>query len=395
MPREKSKFQCWNFRQQLAVAVIAGVLILAVVTSLTVSRTTTETVRDRLYEQGRQLTQAFAKQADFALVSSTEDFAKNAVNLVVGYDNVKAAAIYHFTGESYYSGGNRGLLQSYPFGNLADQVKLALDGEDWHFIAPVFSEDDSMVGFEEDEPTRELSGYVAVVIDKKVLREMRRYILRNNTLVSLGMAVLLLFGLLALAGKITRPLEHLSSIMRRAENSEKQLRSEVYGPKDIVDMQHAFNSMMGVLERRELELLQAKDAALESARIKGEFAANVSHELRTPMNAILGMLDLLMTMGLSPKQSEYVDTAKSAGEALLGLLMMYWTFPRWSPQKLPSTRKKSLSRNCWTRWWACWPVTPSSVKWSWAMYVARMFPAYSCRCGPNTSGTDQFDRQRH
>ena len=38
------------------------------------------------------------------------------------------------------------------------------------------------------------------------------------------------------------------------------------------------------------------------------------------MNAVLGMLDLLMTMGLSAKQLEYVETAKMSGESLLQLI---------------------------------------------------------------------------
>ena len=47
----------------------------------------------------------------------------------------------------------------------------------------------------------------------------------------------------------------------------------------------------------------------QPAKAKGEFAANVTHELRTPMNAVLGMLDLVLTMGLTTKQQEYVETA--------------------------------------------------------------------------------------
>jgi len=78
--------------------------------------------------------------------------------------------------------------------------------------------------------------------------------------------------------------------------------------------------MMEVLERRQHDLQKAMQSALESAKAKGEFAANVTHELRTPMNAVLGMLDLLLTMGLTTKQQEYVETAKTSAHALLSLI---------------------------------------------------------------------------
>ena len=45
------------------------------------------------------------------------------------------------------------------------------------------------------------------------------------------------------------------------------------------------------LKEAEAELAQARDAALESARLKSEFLANTSHEIRTPMNAIVGMTE--------------------------------------------------------------------------------------------------------
>ncbi|WP_256361397.1 sensor histidine kinase, partial [Methylomonas koyamae] len=86
--------------------------------------------------------------------------------------------------------------------------------------------------------------------------------------------------------------------------------------------------MMQVLETREELLEQARDKALESARLKGEFAANVSHELRTPLNAVLGMLELLQDMGLTPKQLEYSTVARNAGEALLKLIEDILDFSR-------------------------------------------------------------------
>ncbi len=71
-------------------------------------------------------------------------------------------------------------------------------------------------------------------------------------------------------------------------------------------------------QKQEIELLLKK--AEDASRFKSQFLANVSHEIRTPMNAILGMTELALNTHLSEEQQDCLETVKSSGESLLGLL---------------------------------------------------------------------------
>ncbi len=70
----------------------------------------------------------------------------------------------------------------------------------------------------------------------------------------------------------------------------------------------------------EVELGKARDAALESARMKTQFLTNISHEIRTPMNAVVGMLQLLIDTKLDEEQEEFARTALSSADELLGMI---------------------------------------------------------------------------
>jgi PAS domain S-box-containing protein len=89
---------------------------------------------------------------------------------------------------------------------------------------------------------------------------------------------------------------------------------------DYEPIQGIVMNFSDITERKKLfeDLVEARDKAEESDRLKSAFLANMSHEIRTPMNGILGFTNLLNDSDITEEERKnYIHIIQKSGDRLL------------------------------------------------------------------------------
>ena len=298
--------------------------MLAAVTTLVFTEVSSREMRAYILEGGLKLAENLANQSTLAILYESQETAAEVAGSFMAYPDVTGVDIYTSAGAEVFHAGESVALDHLSL-SKADAVSLYKEDDDfWYFISPVLSGGQSAEQAETLDSMHakfesETLGYVGLVIGKNTLIKLTEDILVYNLLVLSCVATALLFVILVLTHRLTSPISYLANTMRKAGLGERKLRANMPGPKDIEEMQQAFNAMMETLENREIALESARDRAMELAREKSQFASVVSHELRTPLNGILGMLELMSDHD-SQEDRPYLEIATHSAQSLLSLV---------------------------------------------------------------------------
>jgi signal transduction histidine kinase/CheY-like chemotaxis protein/Flp pilus assembly protein TadD len=89
-----------------------------------------------------------------------------------------------------------------------------------------------------------------------------------------------------------------------------------------------------ILQVKNIEILQAKEAAEEAAKVKSQFISTISHEIRTPLNAIIGATNLLNQSFPNQNQVENLNILKISSDNLLSLVNNILDFSKMEAGKM-------------------------------------------------------------
>ena len=264
-----------ELKKQLTLAYSIGVIFLTIVSSAFISYVAFERERTAYIDYGKSVSDSLVSQMSGSFSGSLEELLNYSFSSYSEFSGVQKILIFDKNFKELFSAKRK---KDYPVisgwqGLNAKNSRLERETEDaFYFTARLVSSTNDLV-----------DGYLMLIIEKPSMMAYLKKSFLTNAGIMVFFALILLLVLGLVVRSLTKPLEKLSSIMIQAASGETGLRTHHDASAELGQMSEAFNQMMEILEKRREELEQSRDQAVQTAKIKSDFAANVSHEIRTPL----------------------------------------------------------------------------------------------------------------
>lgn len=202
-------------------------------------------------------------------------------------------------------------------------------------------------------------GTVQVGVSKGQLAARRSDILWTSLAVGIALLLLTMIIVNQTLSGILSPIHGLSNRVKQLINRDYSQvpESQNHNTSEIQDLEQNLNALaahLNNLKESRAQTLAASEKARSKAeaanQAKSEFLAAMSHELRTPLNGVLGMIELVNEEPLTPRQIEYLQTARQSTEDLLMVISDILDYSRVDRGKLQLENRefdlRDLITNC-------------------------------------------------
>ncbi|WP_372640238.1 cache domain-containing protein [Ancylomarina sp.] len=193
--------------------------------------------------------------------------------------------------------------------NLAkgEKVTYLFNIDEWNWILGS--------GFHTDGLEKEISKRKLELYDRLINYSLRIILLIVMTFVMLFLAARLL------SSKMNKSIDSFNEFFKMASTESVKIDVEKLNFSDFKNMASTVNVMIDTRVKKENELVQARELAEKSDKLKSAFLSNMTHEIRTPMNAIVGFSQLLQQDGLSLEyRNEFIGHIVNNSNSLLALI---------------------------------------------------------------------------
>ncbi len=173
---------------------------------------------------------------------------------------------------------------------------------------------------------------------------------------------LLVFAYLAMTRLVVKPVDELGRAASRVASGARTLDARLGGARELVELGASLRAMterlrdeerelrekIEALERTTRELASAQATVVRSEKLAsvGRIAAGMAHEIGNPIAAILGLLELLQTPGLSEEErADFLARCKRETERIHRVLrdLLDFARPRGEGEAPPSGDGRAIA----------------------------------------------------